>query len=70
MSDQFDRAQELDARYREQAIEEQRRRNLKEGPSRMICLECGEPIPEKRREASPGCIHCIACAESIEKGYQ
>lgn len=69
MADQFDLAQELDARYRAQAIEDQARRSLKDGPSRKICLECGESIPQKRREASPGCTHCISCASLIEKGY-
>jgi phage/conjugal plasmid C-4 type zinc finger TraR family protein len=32
------------------------------GPSAFECEECGEPIPEARREAVPGCFHCIECA--------
>lgn len=25
------------------------------------CEECGEPIPEARRQAVPGCTRCIEC---------
>ncbi|ELQ6218627.1 DUF2857 family protein [Cronobacter dublinensis] len=30
-------------------------------PSRDFCLDCGDPIPEKRRQLIPGvrlCVHC------------
>jgi len=69
MAEQFELAQELDALFCRQAIEEQLRKGrLRTGPSLKICLECGESIPQKRREASPGCTHCVDCAELIEKG--
>jgi len=29
--------------------------------------DCGEEIPQERREALPGVQHCITCAEIIEK---
>ena len=25
------------------------------------CVECGDPIPEKRRESVPGVRFCVAC---------
>lgn len=28
---------------------------------------CGEPIPDARRRASPGCKYCLACQAQIEK---
>lgn len=31
------------------------------------CLECGEPIPEKRREIAPGCDLCVQCKAWQEK---
>ena len=37
------------------------RSNLPTGESAEYCDECGEPIPEKRREAVPGVRTCIAC---------
>ncbi|WP_084396725.1 DksA/TraR family C4-type zinc finger protein [Henriciella aquimarina] len=33
------------------------------GESLTHCLECGEPIPEKRRELVPGVKFCIECQQ-------
>jgi len=30
------------------------------------CLECGEEIPAARREALPGCAHCVSCQNDLE----
>ena len=30
------------------------------------CEDCGEPIPERRLAAAPGCIRCIACQREFE----
>ena len=32
------------------------------------CVNCGEPILEKRLEAVPWARHCIRCQDSIERG--
>lgn len=32
------------------------------------CLECGAEIPEKRRQAEPGCELCVECKSWQEKG--
>jgi phage/conjugal plasmid C-4 type zinc finger TraR family protein len=64
--DQFDQAQELDAHYRQQALETQRK-NRPQGESRTHCLDCGRKIPDARRRAVPGCQHCIGCAEELER---
>lgn len=37
------------------------RARLPVGTSEQWCLECGEEIPEKRREALPGVKRCVAC---------
>ena len=37
------------------------RARLPRGPSAEYCDECGELIPEKRREAVPGVRRCIQC---------
>lgn len=33
------------------------------------CIDCGEPIPDKRRLAIPGCVRCRACQEGAEKSH-
>lgn len=33
------------------------------GTSATHCVECDEPIPQRRREAVPGCTKCVECAE-------
>ena len=37
------------------------RARLPVGESERWCVECGEEIPEKRREALPGVKRCVAC---------
>ncbi|HEU4821180.1 MAG TPA: TraR/DksA C4-type zinc finger protein, partial [Qipengyuania sp.] len=32
-----------------------------------FCLECGEPIPERRRTALPGVKTCVACQSSRDR---
>ena len=34
--------------------------------SAETCAECGDPIPEARREAISGCRLCAWCAETLE----
>lgn len=31
------------------------------GPSASHCHDCGDPIPQARREAQPGCKYCVKC---------
>lgn len=40
------------------------RSNLSPGPSLSHCEECGEEIPEKRRQAIPGVRLCVACQQT------
>ena len=37
------------------------RANMPAGVSAEYCEECGEPIPERRRQVSPGVRTCVAC---------
>ncbi|WP_107726118.1 DksA/TraR family C4-type zinc finger protein [Neisseria weaveri] len=43
------------------------RQHLPAGKSARECVECGEPIPEARRQALPGVQLCIACQEEADK---
>jgi len=40
------------------------RSRLPAGESAEECDECGEPIPQGRREALPGVRTCVACQSS------
>lgn len=37
------------------------RARLPQGQSALACVECGEEIPQKRRDALPGVNTCVAC---------
>lgn len=37
------------------------RARLPHGEGTLECVECGEEIPQRRREALPGVTTCIAC---------
>lgn len=34
---------------------------LPHGPGTLNCIDCGNPIPEARRKALPGVVHCVEC---------
>ncbi|CAK7050093.1 MAG: putative protein YbiI [Desulfovibrio sp.] len=46
------------------------RRNLPRGESLTHCEECGEEIPQARRDALPGVRLCIACQQEADKEQQ
>lgn len=43
------------------------RQRLPEGESLTHCEECGESIPQARREAVPGVRLCIECQTELDK---
>ena len=43
------------------------RRRLPAGESRRTCGECGNEIPQARREALPGVRLCIPCQDKADK---
>ncbi len=63
--DKYDRAQEADAGFLQQALAVQAGKKRK-SISRSHCLECERVIPEARRLAVPGCELCIVCQEMTE----
>lgn len=72
MTDVFDRATEIEEAQREDAIAEQRRRTG-HGPAAHACEDCGESIPESRRQVAPGATRCIDCqrrAERFARGHR
>ena len=43
------------------------RRLVNKGESLQFCAECGEEIPEARRQSIPGVRLCIHCQEEADK---
>jgi phage/conjugal plasmid C-4 type zinc finger TraR family protein len=43
------------------------RSRLAQGESLLVCEECGEPIPEGRRQALPGVRRCVPCQSEADR---
>ncbi|HGE7372797.1 TPA: TraR/DksA family transcriptional regulator [Klebsiella aerogenes] len=64
MADIIDTAAEIEELQRNAALSAHRiNRNA---VSAEYCIECGDPIPEARRQAYPGCTMCVSCLEESE----
>ena len=72
MPDFFDRAQDHEARLRQQHID-RALASLPIGPGPLLidghtcCAECEEPIAQERLAALPGVGLCVICARLAEK---
>lgn len=64
MTDQFDRAQQLEEMQREIALKKHR---TFQAVSLLYCEDCDAPIPEKRRQMIQGVTRCVTCQEQEEK---
>lgn len=62
--DEADQAQEYQARLNADAAG---RRSRPAGPAATHCGDCGQVIPEARRQAIPGCCRCVWCQEAVER---
>lgn len=64
MADIIDTAAEIEELQRNNALSHHRlNRNA---VSAENCIECGDPIEERRRAAVAGCQTCASCQEEIE----
>jgi phage/conjugal plasmid C-4 type zinc finger TraR family protein len=43
--------------------------NLDPRSSNLLCIDCGEEIPEARRRAVPGCRRCVDC-QSLHENWR
>ncbi|WP_432779740.1 TraR/DksA family transcriptional regulator [Pseudomonas corrugata] len=66
MVDWFDRAQELEQRQRDQAIQAQLRQPRPVGPSLTHCQDCDNEIPVARQTLG-GMTRCVTCQSGYEK---
>jgi phage/conjugal plasmid C-4 type zinc finger TraR family protein len=70
MSDFADIASEREQELRDDALAEHARQR---GGKRQVeasaeaCAVCGEPVPERRRQAVPGVQTCLDCQNEIER---
>lgn len=67
MPDIIDRANDLAQTILTHALQRQRARTAASGPSAADCESCGEPIPDIRRQAVPGCTRCVDCQQHAER---
>ena len=65
MADEADVAAQWQQMQIEEALSSRPRLD---GHSAAVCDECGEPIPEARRDAIPGVRLCVSCQEAVERG--
>lgn len=74
MTDAFDRASEIEARDRDEALQRQQERAGLKGKTHLDsareCRVCDEPIPEPRRRAVPGVKTCAGCQAELEHGLR
>jgi phage/conjugal plasmid C-4 type zinc finger TraR family protein len=67
MADFADRASALSEQYLTQALAARAARSAAPAESAIECEECGDEIPEKRRQAVPGCTRCIECQADFDR---
>lgn len=71
MSDDVDRAQAREEEFRQDALAERARRTQPAaGDSALCCVQCGQEIPDGRRQAVPGVQLCIECQRDEERWNQ
>lgn len=56
-----DYASEREEQQLAEALARHQRAQAPAGAGSLECVDCGEPIPVKRREALPGCETCVDC---------
>ena len=67
MTDILDQAAEVEQNRRDEAWAKWAAAQQAQIPAAYECEECGEPIPEARRQAAPGCRCCVDCQQEVEK---
>lgn len=62
----MDQAQGHNEDFQTYALQQQKIGRELDNYTGSDCLECGGEIPEKRRQAMPGCRRCIECQTLLE----
>ncbi|MGO2235545.1 MAG: TraR/DksA family transcriptional regulator [Marinomonas sp.] len=73
MTDQFDRASELEQEHRDRALAAHRNRPIEEPDedeySVRYCLDCSHIIPKQRVELVPHAVRCVSCQNKKERTH-
>ena len=64
--DELDQAQAYSDDFQAYALKQHRIGQELSNYTGSHCLDCEEEIPEKRRQAKPGCRRCIDCQADFE----
>ncbi|MDH5939639.1 TraR/DksA C4-type zinc finger protein [Vibrio splendidus] len=69
MSDVIDQASGFETQFTEVALTNQlaRAKHVNQRESAQECGECGDPIPESRRQHISGCQYCTQCQSELER---
>ncbi|MEZ8060465.1 TraR/DksA C4-type zinc finger protein [Vibrio splendidus] len=69
MSDVIDHACGIETQFTEVALANHlaRAKQNEQRESAQECGECGDPIPEERRQQVTGCQYCTQCQSDLEK---
>lgn len=67
MADEADRAAEAEDLFLRAALFNALRGRAAFAESAAECEDCGEAIPQARRQAVPGCIRCVRCQNDFER---
>ncbi|MEZ8781862.1 TraR/DksA C4-type zinc finger protein [Vibrio splendidus] len=69
MSDVIDQASGFETQFTEVALINQlaRAKKVNQRESAQECGECGDPIPEARRQHISGCQYCTQCQSELER---
>lgn len=68
MTDIADLAQQREGQFLAQSLAKQAQKNTAM-VSNYYCKDCGEVIPQTRREVVQGCTRCVVCQEYAERGF-
>ena len=70
MADFCDLASEAERQFKDAALANagavSQEVQLVDQAGRVVCIECGEPIPSARLAAMPGAVRCVECQEEYE----
>lgn len=68
MTDIADLAQQREEQFLAQSLAKQAQKSTVTA-SNYYCEDCGDVIPQARREVVQGCTRCIVCQEYAEQGF-
>lgn len=66
MADEIDQATGYNEDFQAYVLKQQQRNREPSNYTGVDCVDCGEEIPDARRQAQSGCCRCIQCQAEHE----